>query len=185
VLHLRLRVPGDLADQVVELLEDNKTVTNVAAVPAGFKKPEGWLVLADVARENATAVIKQLRQLDLQHRGSISIEEIDTILSDEADRVERAAPGAPDDGVVWVSVEQHLRDDSRLSFAFIAFIIALNLLHVPYAVLFTVIASLLEFIPIVGPLVTAILILGTVLVTGGNWIGVLVFLGVWRIVQVL
>jgi len=121
VLHLRLRVPGDLADQVVELLEDNKTVTNVAAVPAGFKKPEGWLVLADVARENATAVIKQLRQLDLQHRGSISIEEIDTILSDEAAHVEAAAPGAPDDGVVWVSVEQRLRDDSRLSWAFIAF----------------------------------------------------------------
>jgi predicted PurR-regulated permease PerM len=68
-------------------------------------------------------------------------------------------------------------------FAFIVFIVALNLLHVPYAVLFTVIASLLEFIPIVGPLVTAILILGTVLVTGGNWIGVLIFLGVWRIVQ--
>jgi predicted PurR-regulated permease PerM len=68
-------------------------------------------------------------------------------------------------------------------FAFIVFMIALNLLHVPYAVLFTVIASLLEFIPIVGPLVTAILIMGTVLVTGGNWIGVLIFLGVWRIVQ--
>jgi predicted PurR-regulated permease PerM len=68
-------------------------------------------------------------------------------------------------------------------FAFVVFMIALHLLHVPYAVLFTVIASLLEFIPIVGPLVTAILIMGTVLVTGGNWIGVLIFLGVWRLVQ--
>jgi uncharacterized hydrophobic protein (TIGR00271 family) len=121
VLHLRLRIPGDLTDQVVELLEADETVTNVAVVPGGFAKPEGCLVLADVARENATGVIKQLRDLDVQHRGSISIEEIDTILSDEADRVERAAPGAPDDGVVWVSVEQHLREDSRLSFAFIAF----------------------------------------------------------------
>jgi predicted PurR-regulated permease PerM len=68
-------------------------------------------------------------------------------------------------------------------FAFIAFIIALNLLHVPYAVLFTVIASILEFIPIVGPLITAILILGTTVITGGNWIGVLIFLGAWRLVQ--
>jgi predicted PurR-regulated permease PerM len=67
--------------------------------------------------------------------------------------------------------------------AFVAFIIVLNLLHVPYAVLFTVIASILEFIPIVGPLITAILILGTTLLTGGNWIGVLIFLGVWRLVQ--
>jgi uncharacterized hydrophobic protein (TIGR00271 family) len=121
VLHLRLRVPGDLTDEVVEVLVGEDTVTNVAVVPGGFRKPEGCLVLADVARENATAVIKQLRDLDIQHRGSISIDEVDTILSDEAARAERAAPGAPDDGVVWVSVEQRLRDDSRLSWAFIAF----------------------------------------------------------------
>ncbi len=121
VLHLRLRVPGDLTDEVVALLEENETVTNLAVVPGGFRKPEGCLVLADVARESATGVVKQLRELDLQHRGSISIDEIDTILSDEAARAERVAPGAPDDGVVWVSVEQRLRDDSRLSWAFIAF----------------------------------------------------------------
>jgi uncharacterized hydrophobic protein (TIGR00271 family) len=121
VLHLRLRVPGDLTDRVIELLDADDTVTNIAVVSGGFHRPEGCLVLADVARENATGVIKQLRDLDVQHRGSISIQEIDTILSDEAARVERVAPGAPDDGVVWVSVEQRLRDDSRLSWAFIAF----------------------------------------------------------------
>ena len=121
VLHLRLRVPRDLTDEVVALLEDNETVTNVAVVPGGFRQPEGCLVLADVARENATGVVKELRDLDLQHRGSISIDEIGTILSDDAAEVERVAPGAPDDGVVWVSVEQRLRDDSRLSWAFVAF----------------------------------------------------------------
>ncbi len=121
VLHLRLRVPGDLTEQVVSLLEKNETVTNLAVVPGGFRKPEGCLVLADVARESATGVVKALRDLDLQHRGSISIDAIDTILSEDAARAERVAPGAPDDGVVWVSVEQKLRDDSRLSWAFVAF----------------------------------------------------------------
>jgi len=121
VLHLRLRVPGDLTDEVEELLRGDETVTNIAVVPGGFRKPEGSLVMADIARENATDVIRQLRELGLQHVGSISIDEIDTILSDEAARVERVAPGAPDDGVVWVSVEQRLRDDSRLSWAFLAF----------------------------------------------------------------
>ena len=100
MLHLRLRVPEDLIDDVVDVLEDDDTVTNVAVVPGGFRKPQGCLVLADVARENATAVIEQLRDLDLQHRGSISIDEIDTILSDEACEAEQIAPGAPDDGVV-------------------------------------------------------------------------------------
>ena len=121
VLHLSLRVPGDLTDEVVELLSGDETVTDVALVPGGFIKPEGSLVFADVARENATGVIKSLRDLELQRRGSISIQAIDTVLSDEASRVEKAAPGAPDDGVVWVSVEQRLRDDSRLSVAFVAF----------------------------------------------------------------
>jgi uncharacterized hydrophobic protein (TIGR00271 family) len=120
-LHLRLRVPSELTDTVVGVLEDDATVTNVAVVPGGFRKPAGCLVLADVARENATGVIARLRELDLQHAGSITIDEIDTILSDEAVRSERAAPGAPDDGVVWESVEQRLRDDSRFSWAFVAF----------------------------------------------------------------
>ena len=121
MLHLRLRVPEELVDDVVGDLEDDSTVTNIAVVPGGFRQPPGCLVLADVARENATSVIGRLRDRDLQHRGSISIDEIDTILSDQAAEAERIAPGAPDDGVVWVSVEQQLRDDSRLSFAFVAF----------------------------------------------------------------
>lgn len=121
MLHLRLRVPEDLTDEVLTMLHADDTVTNVAVVPGGFRKPEGTLVLADVARENTTGVIGRLRALDVQHRGSITIDEVGTILSDEAARAEKVAPGAPDDGVVWVSVEQRLRDDSRLSWAFVAF----------------------------------------------------------------
>jgi hypothetical protein len=83
VLHLRPRVPADLTDEVVQVLEREDTVTNVAVVSGGFRKPEGCLVLTALARENATAVIKQLCDLDVQHRGSISIDEVDTILSDE------------------------------------------------------------------------------------------------------
>jgi uncharacterized hydrophobic protein (TIGR00271 family) len=121
VLHLRLRVPTELTDEVVADLEADATVVNVAVVPGGFRKPPGCLVLADVARENATAVIGRLRRFDLQHNGSISIDAVDTILSDAAKEAEAVAPGAPDDGVVWVSVEQRLREDSRLSWAFAAF----------------------------------------------------------------
>ncbi|ROR89680.1 DUF389 domain-containing protein [Nocardioides aurantiacus] len=121
MLHLRLRVPSDRTDSVVELLDQDPTVTNLAVVPHGFRKPAGCLVLADVARENATAVVGRLRDLGLHHHGSISIGEIDTILARSADEAERVAPGAPDDGVVWVSVEQRLREDSRLSWAFVAF----------------------------------------------------------------
>ncbi|MCW2866215.1 MAG: putative hydrophobic protein [Marmoricola sp.] len=121
MLHLRLRVPPDLTEEVGDLLVADGTVTNVAVLPSGFRDPAGALVLADVARESATGVVGRLRALGLEERGSIAIDEIGTLLSTEATRAEQVAPGAPDDGVVWVSVEQRLRDDSRLSWAFLAF----------------------------------------------------------------
>jgi len=122
MLHLRLRVPDDLTERVVSLLERDHTVTNVAVLADGFTKPAGALVLADVAREGANAVVTDLRRLGLHTRGSISVTEPSTVLSDEVGRVERAAPGLPDDGVVWDVVESKLRADSRLSWAFMAFL---------------------------------------------------------------
>ncbi len=122
MLHLELRVPSELTDQVVDRLVEDDTVTNVAVLPGGFRKPPGCLVLADVARENASSVIEDLKGFGLAEHGSISIHAVDTLLSAEADRAEKAAPGAPDDGVVWESVEQRLREDSRLTWVFLVFI---------------------------------------------------------------
>ena len=122
MIHLRLRVPEELREQVTDLLCGDETVTNVAVCEGAFRKPVGDLVLADVARENASAVIGALRDLELHHGGSITVEDVATILSDEAAAAEQVAPGAPDDGVVWVAIENQLRADSRLSWAFVAFL---------------------------------------------------------------
>ncbi|MGH3413131.1 MAG: DUF389 domain-containing protein [Marmoricola sp.] len=128
MLHLRLRVPEHRVDQVLSLLGEDPTVTNVAVQRAAYVDPPGTMVQADVARESATGTVGRLRDLGLQHEGSISLLAIDTVLSDAADAAERAAPGAPDDGVVWESVENRLRGDSRFSWAFLAFIVLASLL---------------------------------------------------------
>ncbi|MGI9103321.1 MAG: AI-2E family transporter [Terriglobales bacterium] len=61
---------------------------------------------------------------------------------------------------------------------------ALLVMRVPYAVALGAIGGALEFIPVVGPFVAALLILFVALATGYNHILlVLAFLGVWRIVQ--
>lgn len=122
MLHLQLRVPAGLADRVVGLLTAEDTVTNVAVVEDGYTKPRGCLVLADVAREGANPVVAALRALGLHHSGSIMVSEPTMVLSDAADEAERAAPGAPDDGVVWDVVENRVRADSHLSFAFCSFL---------------------------------------------------------------
>jgi uncharacterized hydrophobic protein (TIGR00271 family) len=122
VLHLHLRVPEDRLDRVVEILSGTETVTNVAVFRDGYRKPPGALVLADVAREGANPVVAALRALDLHHDGSIMLSQPGTIFSDATEAAERAAPGEPDDGVVWDVVENRVRHESRLTWAFLAFL---------------------------------------------------------------
>ncbi len=65
-----------------------------------------------------------------------------------------------------------------------AYTIFLLLMHVPFAVLLGVIGGFLEFIPIVGPLLAFVLILGIALATGYKHVLiVLLFLGAWRVLQ--
>lgn len=82
MLHLQLRVPDDLTEQVVGLMTADETVTNVAVFPAGHTKPAGAMVIADVAREGANPVVAAMRALDLHRRGSIMLSEPRTLLSD-------------------------------------------------------------------------------------------------------
>ena len=42
---------------------------------------------------------------------------------------------------------------------------------------------MLEFIPVVGPLTAAVLIVAVSILTGSHWLAVIVFLGVWRLIQ--
>jgi len=64
------------------------------------------------------------------------------------------------------------------------FTIVLSIMRVEYGVVLGVIAGFLEFIPVVGPLVAALLIVGVALGTGYHHvIIVLLFLGAWRLIQ--
>lgn len=122
VLHLSLRVPEEMTNDVVDLLTDDDAVTNVAVLAGGYRKPPGNMVIADVVRENANMVLSDLRELGLQSEGSIALTEIGTQLSDDADRIEKAAPGAPEDALIWDVVEEKVTDESRFSFTFITFL---------------------------------------------------------------
>lgn len=122
MLHLQLRVPDALIDEVLARLTSDDTVTNVAVLPGAYAKPHGTMVIADVAREAANPVVATLRALELDRCGSIMLSEPSTILSRAADRAEEAAPGEPDDAVVWDLVENRMWKESRLSLAFAAFL---------------------------------------------------------------
>lgn len=58
------------------------------------------------------------------------------------------------------------------------------IMHVPYALMLGTAGGILEFIPVVGPLVASVLIIGVALLNGYQyWLIVGIFLIVWRLVQ--
>lgn len=65
----------------------------------------------------------------------------------------------------------------------VSFLIVLNLMRVPYAVLLASIAFPLEFIPLVGPLVAAAIIVAVSLFSGAPVTAVVIFLAIYRMFQ--
>jgi predicted PurR-regulated permease PerM len=65
----------------------------------------------------------------------------------------------------------------------LVFTVGLTLMRLPYSVALGVAGGVLEFIPVVGPLAAAGVILAVAFFTGSHFIIVAIFLGIWRIVQ--
>jgi hypothetical protein len=92
------------------------------------RKPRGDVILADVAREDASVVLSELRELGLHHHGSIAIETVDSAMSDIAADAEKPAVGAPSDAVVWEELTQQTSESSQLSASYLAFIMIATLI---------------------------------------------------------
>ncbi|MBA2507729.1 MAG: DUF389 domain-containing protein [Nocardioidaceae bacterium] len=125
MLHVRVVSPADRSEQVVSRLESDDTVANLVWLPGVARQcgPEGGdLVMFDLARENANPVLDDLRAMDLERDGSIAFDEAETVMSQAADRAEKAAPGRPADGVIWDAIESQVAGEARLSWSFVAFL---------------------------------------------------------------
>jgi uncharacterized hydrophobic protein (TIGR00271 family) len=123
MVHLRIVSPPDLTDDVLEVLECTPAVVNIIVLRDAARRPDGDVLLCDVAREDASVIIGDLKALGLYERGSITLEQIDTAISKLADEAERHAPGAPSDAVVWEEVEQRTSENVELSGVFLLFMV--------------------------------------------------------------
>ncbi|MEV4618013.1 DUF389 domain-containing protein [Asanoa sp. NPDC049573] len=123
MLHLRIIVPPDLRADVENALRAATAVTHVVVLPGAAAKPPGDVLLADVVREGASAVLGVLRGLGVEERGAIVMENIDVSLSRFADRAARRTPGMGVDAVVWEEIEHRTGEETELSGAFVAFLI--------------------------------------------------------------
>ena len=126
--HLRIVAPEDCAERALELLCTSPSVTNVVHMHGAAKRPAGDVILADVAPEDTSVILADLRELGLHKNGSIALETIDTSISDEARRAEKAAKGAPGDAVVWEQVEERTSEEATLTWSFLAFMVLATLI---------------------------------------------------------
>ena len=128
MIHLRIVAPRELSEQALGLLCESDSVCNVIWLEGAAREPEGDVILADVAREDASVVLSDLKELGIPEHGSIALEEVDTQISAHAERAIEKARGAVSDAVVWEEVESRTSEQVELSGVYLMFMVLAGLI---------------------------------------------------------
>jgi uncharacterized hydrophobic protein (TIGR00271 family) len=128
VIHLRVVSPPDLADRAHGILREHPSTINLVRVKGAAERPAGDLILCDVAHEDASIVIGDLRELGVDRDGSIAIDPVSALVSDAARRAEEKAVGSPADAVVWETVELQTSESAELSMSFLALMVVATMI---------------------------------------------------------
>ena len=123
MLHLRIVVPQSSCQGAWTCSNGTRSTSNLVYLQGAARKPPGDVILCDVAEEEASVVIDELKRMGIARDGSISLAPIDSQLSDAGDRAVRAARGMRADAVVWEEVEARTSENVELSASFIAFMV--------------------------------------------------------------
>lgn len=122
MIHLRLIVPAEISSAVFQRLAGTAGVAHVVRLPAAEVSPPGEVILCDVAREAANEVVEWLQGQGVHRLGAITIEALDTVVSDAAQRADDAAPGDGGDFLIWEELEARARSDASLTVSYLVFI---------------------------------------------------------------
>jgi uncharacterized hydrophobic protein (TIGR00271 family) len=128
LMQLRVTVPPDRTAQVRDLFGGDAGTAHLCVLPGASVSPPGDVVLADVARESADAMIGELRELGIPRDGGIVMIAIEAAVSSAARRAEERAPGDGADAVVWEQVVRTTDSESALSASYLAFLTIATLL---------------------------------------------------------
>ncbi|TDO46130.1 putative hydrophobic protein (TIGR00271 family) [Kribbella sp. VKM Ac-2571] len=122
VMHLRLIVPSDRSDRVLNTLVADPRVTSIVRLPGAARRPEGDVVECDVTREATSDILTWLKAQGLYDEGSVALASVDAAPSRNAQAAEKAAPGAPDDAVIWDAVVDQAYNEAGGSWVYYAFL---------------------------------------------------------------
>jgi hypothetical protein len=93
----------------MEALSRNTGVLNLVHLPATSRMPKGDAFQFDVITAEANKVLHLLRSLEIDRRGSIMIDTVETSISDAAARAEGREPPGKEFSPVWERVDATLR----------------------------------------------------------------------------
>ena len=120
MVHLRVIAPPAMADDAIALLRRAGSVTNLVHHRGAAIEPAGDFFSCDVADEDASVVISDLRDLGIPEAGTIDVERVESSLSTGARRAERHARGVPADAVVWENVLSRTLTEGRVGWGLLA-----------------------------------------------------------------
>ncbi|TDC66494.1 DUF389 domain-containing protein [Micromonospora sp. KC207] len=128
MLHLRVIAPPDQSSAVVDLLGGDPGVTHLVVLPGAARRPRGDLVLCDVVRERADAILHDLQRLGVEAHGGIAADDVELTLSAAADRAAREVPGSGADAVVWDEVAAKTGEQTELSATYLVLIVVATMI---------------------------------------------------------
>ena len=123
LVHLRVTTPEFLTNEAVALLRGRDYITNVTLQRGASLDPVGDVVEADVAREEFNEVLESLHHMGIARDGGILVQTPTATPFDEAARIERRAPGDPDDAIIWDSVLYKAAAGARPTVSYLLFLV--------------------------------------------------------------
>jgi hypothetical protein len=108
MIHLRVVSPPDITSTLMPVLDNEPAVMNLTVHPGAVRGPDGDAVHFDVLHGAANEVIGRLRDLGVEQRGSIVLENVDTALSAYANRVTARRGRFQQFTPVWAEVEARI-----------------------------------------------------------------------------
>ncbi len=120
MVHLRIIAPRAEADVAIALLKRADTVTALVVYRDAALDPVGDVVSCDVADEEASFIVGDLRQMGISECGIIDVEHLEASVSTRGLEATRLARGNPADAVVWHAVGERIAQQGFLSWGLVA-----------------------------------------------------------------
>lgn len=109
MIHLRVVSPPDITDALLPVLRAEPEVRNLIVLRSAVSRPDGDSVHCDVSQGAADDVVERLRDLGVEQRGSMALENVEASLSADADSDSTRERGLLQFRPVWTEVEARIR----------------------------------------------------------------------------